>query len=241
MGAQGKHPAALAGAPGRLLRQGRLRTLQRHQNAVASHEATEGAVVDPADVEPEGVEQLGHVHPGGGGEAQIDAGGGALMALHDVSEPVAIGSGLLIGMERRDRHAALHLDQASLAEKNRLHRELRHEHLHAAMRVFDRDLAAHLHGFAAAAHIEVAGPQAQGRGGPQPMAQLQPKQAEAEEEEQNQECGEERQADHPSGYERAERRWGGGPRFESADPAWSLACARPSFSTPTFCCMTPRR
>ena len=63
--------------------------------------------MDPTNVKPKGVEQVAHVDPGGGGEADPNPGCRALVALHDVGKPIAIRAGLFIGMKRGDVHRAL--------------------------------------------------------------------------------------------------------------------------------------
>ena len=58
VGANWQHAAAISLPPaGRLGRYGS-GLLQRHQHAIAAMEAAEGAVVDPENFQPEGVEQL---------------------------------------------------------------------------------------------------------------------------------------------------------------------------------------
>ena len=58
VGADWQHAAAVAVAPARRLGRYGRGLLQRHQHAIAAMEAAEGAVVDPENFQPEGVEQL---------------------------------------------------------------------------------------------------------------------------------------------------------------------------------------
>ena len=58
MGANRQHAAAIAVAPVGVYGGQGCGHLQRHQHAIAAMEAAEGAVVDPENFKPEGVEQL---------------------------------------------------------------------------------------------------------------------------------------------------------------------------------------
>ncbi len=190
VGAHGQHPTALPLPPlGGVGGQG-LGFLEGNEDAVASPEATEGSVVDPVEIDPEGVEQGFKIDPGGAHQGEPHAGSGALATLDDVSRPVAVGAGLLIGMEGGDAHPALHLAEIAAAKQHRFDPQLGHEHLHARMGVADRDLAADLQALGAASHLEGCGDQLQWRSGAKAMAQLQNQEAEAGEQQQNEQEGE---------------------------------------------------
>ena len=181
VGANRQDLAGIALAPEGARRGDGLGPAQGNQHAIAALEAAKGPVVDPIDVEPEGVEEGPDRGFGRRTEAQADPGAGGFAALDDVGEPVAIGPGRLIGMVGIDLDRDGHSINPPLAQQGGQHLQLGHHHLGAGVGVGDLDFALHHQAVGFAAHLPGATAQLQGRGRPQPMAQLQHRQAQAEE------------------------------------------------------------
>ena len=193
MGADWQHRAAITAAPIGCVGLGRRRTAQGDQHAIALLQPAKGAVIGPENLQPEGVHQLAQIGAGWRIDADAHLGLGGFVALHDVSEPVAIGPGLFIGMLGGERCVQLKPLQITAAQQGGAEFDLRHEHLHAGMGVGDGDRALHLEALVTLAlHAPVAAAQAQGGCGPKPVARLQPEQGEPEDQGRNQQHSEQR-------------------------------------------------
>ena len=139
MGADRQHGAVVSLAPLGAGRAGGCWPAQGDQHAVAALQAAEGSVVHPEDLKPESVQQLSEVGALGGTDGDAGLGLGGLVPLDDVSEPVAVGAGLFIRMLRPDLAADLQPAQLTAAQQGWAQADLRHEHLHAPVRVGDRE------------------------------------------------------------------------------------------------------
>ena len=139
MGADRQHGALVPLAPLGAGWAGGRGTAQRDQHAVASLQAAEGAVVHPEDLEPEGVQQLSEVGALGGTDADPGLGLGGFVPFDDVREPVAVVAGLFIGVLRPDLAADLQPAQVAAAQQGWPEADFRYEHLHAPVRVGDRE------------------------------------------------------------------------------------------------------
>ena len=171
VGFQGQNAATLSRLPGSLISRQRVWTAQRYRHPLTAGQTSEGAVIDPLHIDPERVDVLQrrgttdlNRHPGSGG----------LPALDDVCGPIAIGTGLLIGMIGLDSCGDGETGEISLAQQGGFHPQLRHEDLHAWMGVADLQHTVDTQHTRKGGDRPVSGHQPQGRGRPQPVAGFQP-------------------------------------------------------------------
>jgi len=167
MGADGQHAAAITLAPIAARALGGGGTAQGNEHPIALLEATEGAVVDPEDLQPEGVEQLAQLGSVAGlqGDQRFSLGG--LASFNDVGEPVAIAAGLLIGVLRGQAAADVDVGEIGAPQQGRLEFNLRDKDLHPRMGVADADGSLDLPLVGAAAlDLPAAAAETQGGGRP---------------------------------------------------------------------------
>jgi hypothetical protein len=158
--------------------------LKGNQKTVAAAQSAEWAVVDPVNIEPEGVKDGGRIAACGCLEGDLETGHRAFAAFDDVSRPIAIGPSRLIRMHRGDSHPPSDGRDILPTEKNGVRLDLWNEHLHARMGIAYDDVTLHFQGIAFPPHLERSGLHQEWRGRPETVTELEPDQGEAEEKEE---------------------------------------------------------
>ena len=171
VGLHGQNSATVSALPLSLISTQRSWTAHRHRHPLTAGQTSERAVIHPLHINPERVDQLQRCattdlnrHPSSCG----------LQALDDVCGPIAISTGLLIGMIGLDSCGDGETGKISPAQQRGVHPQLRHENLHAWMGVADLQHTGDTQYISTGADFPIPGHQPQGGGGPQPMAGFQP-------------------------------------------------------------------
>ena len=180
MGFDGKHRTAIPLPERRQLSGKRCGFVQGHQNALTASQASERAVVDPIDVNPERVHQGPGVLVGLSVDRDRHSGLGGSTSFHDVSHPVAIASGRLIGVVADDPRGDVQVRQIGGAQQHRRNGEFGDKDLHPWMGIGDLENSGDLQTVTVSFNGPLLAAKLEWGGRPQPVSQLQPAHAEAE-------------------------------------------------------------
>ena len=134
VGAQRQDAAAFPLAEVGLIGLQGFRTAQGHQHALTALQATEGSVIHPVGIHPEAVDPSGW---GRAGDLDRDPGTRGFASFDDVSGPVAVCAGLLVGMVGNDPRFHLQAGGIRGPQQHGLDPQLRHKNLHAGVGVAD--------------------------------------------------------------------------------------------------------
>jgi hypothetical protein len=189
MGADRQHGATLALAEHDLIRLQHRWAAQWHHHALAALQASERAIVHPLHLGPERVDVAGQGWGGGGADPDLHLHPRGFASFDDVSGPVPIGSGVLIGVMGGDPGLGLQITEVLLTEQHRLDRELGHHHLHAGMGVVNLKPAADQEVLIDRLDLPVEGSEAERRGGAKTMPCLEPGHRQPEDQKNQHQCG----------------------------------------------------